>query len=134
MVMKKIRIFLVDDHRLIRESLRSLLESNSHIEVVGETGNAFEVVELVQKTSPQIVCMDIGMPDINGIEITKLLLASLPNLKIIALSSYASQRYVKDMMTAGAHAYVTKAAAADELLRAISDVCEGRKYLSPDIT
>lgn len=131
--MKKFRILLVDDHRLFRDALRSLLEKVPNLEIVGETGNAFEVVGLARKMSPNIVCMDIGMPGMNGIETTRHLIAAFPAVKIIALSTYSEQRYVMDMLNAGASAYVTKAGAADELLRAIHAVQHDRKYLCSNI-
>ncbi|MFA7241165.1 MAG: response regulator transcription factor [Sulfuricellaceae bacterium] len=131
--MENVHILLVDDHQMFRDALRSLLEKMPKLEVVGETGDAFEVVELARKTSAHIVCMDIGMPGMNGIETTRRLLAACPKVKVIALSTYSDQRYVTDMMNAGASAYVTKAEAADELLRAIGAVRHNRKYLCPDV-
>ncbi len=132
--MKNIRILLVDDHQMFRNALRNLLEKTAHLNVVGETGNAFEVVDLVRKTSADIVCMDIGMPGMNGIEVTRQLITACPTTKVIALSTYSDQKYVQDMMTAGAAAYVTKVEAADELLRAITAVRQNRSYLCPDVT
>ena len=131
--MENIRILLVDDHQMFRNALRSLLEKSSNLDVVGETGNTFEVVELARKTSADIVCMDIGMPGMNGIEATRKLIAACPLVKVIALSTYSDQKYVKDMMTAGASAYITKVEAAEELLRAIIAVRQNRKYLCPDV-
>ncbi|MDP2806393.1 MAG: response regulator transcription factor [Gallionellaceae bacterium] len=132
--MEKVRIVLVDDHQMLRDALRSLLEKTPNFEVVGETGDPFAVIALVRKTLPHIVCMDIGMPGMNGIETTRQLIAAFPSVKVIVLSSYSDQRYVMDMMSAGASAYVTKAEAVDELLRAISAVRQNRKYLCPDVT
>jgi two-component system NarL family response regulator len=131
--METVRILLVDDHQMFRDALRSLLEKTPNFEIVGETGNAFEVVNLVRKTLPDIVCMDIGLPGMNGIQITQLLIAACPTVKVIALSSYSDQRYVMDMMNAGASAYVTKSEAADELFRAVNAVRKNRKYLCSDI-
>ncbi|HEX5363709.1 MAG TPA: response regulator transcription factor [Gallionella sp.] len=124
---------LVDDHKIFRDALRSLLEKMPNLEVVGECGNPFEVIDLARKSSAKIVCMDIGIPKMNGIEITRNLLAACPNVKVIALSSYSDRRYVMDMMNAGASAYVTKAEATDELLRAIDALKHNRKYLCPDV-
>ena len=132
--MGNVRILLVDDHQMFRDALRSLLEREPNLEVVGETGDAFEVVGLVEKTAAQIVCMDIGMPGMNGIEITRHLIVAFPSVKVVALSTHSDQRYVTDMMSAGADAYITKAEAADELLCAISAVLENRKYLCPDVS
>ncbi len=131
--MESIRILLVDDHQMFRDALRSLLNKTPGFDVVGETGDAFEVIALVRKTAADIVCMDIGMPGMNGIETTRHLIDACPSVKVIALSTYADQRYVTDMMNAGASAYITKVEAADELLRAISAVRYNRKYLCPSI-
>lgn len=131
--MENVRIMLVDDHKIFRDALRSLLGKMPNLEVVGESGDPFEVIDLARKVSAQIVCMDIGIPEMNGIEITRNLLAACPNVKVIALSSYSDRRYVMDMMNAGASAYVTKAEATDELLRAIDALRHNRKYLCPDV-
>ena len=132
--MQNIRILLVDDHQMFRNALRSLLENTVNIEVVGETGDACEIVDLVRKTSADIVCMDIGMSGMNGIEATRKLIGACPTVKVIALSSYSEHKYVQDMMAAGASAYITKVEAADELLRAITAVRQNRKYLCPDVS
>lgn len=129
----KLRILLADDHQLFRDALRSLLQSTAMLEVVAETGNGLEVVKLARETSPDIVCMDIGMPGMNGIETTRRLLAACPAVKVIALSAFSSQQYVVDMMNAGASAYVTKAGAGEELLRAIDAVQNNRNYYCPDV-
>src|SRR3989339_657284 len=128
----KMRILLADDHQMFREALRSLLGSLPQIEVVAETGNGLEVIDLVRATQPDIVCMDISMPGLNGIETTRQITRSWPLIKVIALSAFSDQRYVMDMMAAGAAAYVTKAAAGDELLRAIDAVSKNHSYLCPD--
>jgi two-component system NarL family response regulator len=129
----KLRILLADDHQMFRDALRSLLEKIPDLVVVAETGNGLEVVNLAQESSPDIVCMDIGMPGMNGIETTRCLLAANPGIKVIALSAYSDQRFVLDMMRAGASAYVTKAEAGDELLRAINAVRQNRNYFCPDV-
>ena len=126
--MEKVRIFLVDDHKMFRDALRSLLEKKPDYQVVGETGDAFEVCKLVGETSPHIVCMDIGMTYMNGIEITRHLLKQYPQVRVIALSTHSDHKFVIDMMNAGASAYITKAEAADELYRAIAAVRNKRKY------
>jgi DNA-binding NarL/FixJ family response regulator len=129
----KLRILLADDHQMFRDALRSLLEKTPNLEVVAETGNGLEVVNLARENSPDIVCMDIGMPGMNGIETTRRLVAACPGVKVIALSAYSDQRFVLDMMRAGASAYVTKAEAGDELLRAINAVRQNRNYFCPDV-
>jgi CheY-like chemotaxis protein len=116
----KLRIMLADDHQIFRDALRSFLEKNRDLEVVAEAGNGLEVISLAREHSPDIVCMDIGMPGMNGVETTRRLVAACPGIKVIALSAFFDQHFVLDMMRAGALAYVTKAETGDELLRAIT--------------
>lgn len=130
---EKIRIVLVDDHQMIREALRHLLERAPGHEVVAEAGDGREIVNLVRETSPDIVCMDVDMPGMNGVETTRQVLAACPHVKVIALSALSEQPYVRDMIRAGASAYVTKNEALDELLRAISAVRRNRLYLCPEV-
>jgi len=128
-----LRVLLVDDHRMFREALRALLERSPEIKIVGETGDGNEALRLIADTSPDIVCMDIGLPGMNGVETTRRIKLAHPSVKIIALSIYAERRYVLDMIEAGAGAYVTKDEASDELLRAIDAVQRNRSYLCPDV-
>jgi DNA-binding NarL/FixJ family response regulator len=129
-----VRVLLVDDHRIFREALRSLLEQMPDILVVGEAGNGEEAIALARQLAPDIVCMDIAMPGINGLEATRELHAACPGIKVIALSTHADHVYVMDMMAAGASAYVTKAEGGKELLRAIEAVSNGHQYLCASIT
>jgi len=129
-----VRILLADDHQMFREALRILLERTPEFEVVAETGDGLEVFALARETSPNIVCMDIDMPGLSGIEITRQITAALPLIKVIALSTFSDRGYVADMLHAGAAAYVTKAEAGAELLRAIDAVRRNRSYLCPDAT
>lgn len=129
----KHRLLLADDHQMFRDALRSLLEKSPDNVVMAETGNGLDVVRLARDTRPDIVCMDIGMPGMNGIEVTRQLLAALPEIRVIALSAFSDQRYVMDMMQAGAVAYITKNAASQELLRAIDAVQHQRNYFCPEV-
>lgn len=129
-----VRILLADDHQMFREALRILLERIPDFEIVAETGDGLEVFALARETAPNIVCMDIAMPGLSGVEITRQISAALPLIKVIALSTYSDRGYVADMLNAGAAAYVTKAAAGVELLRAIEAVRRNRSYLCPDAT
>lgn len=129
-----LRILLADDHQMFREALRLLLERNPEFEVVAETGDGLEVFRLARETSPNIVCMDIDMPGLNGIEITRQVTSAFPQIRVIALSTFSDRGYVTDMLNAGASAYVTKAEAGVELLRAIDAVRRNRSYLCPDAT
>lgn len=128
----KQRILLADDHQMFREALRMLLERDPAFEVVGETGDGLAVFALVRDTLPDIVCMDIDMPGLNGIEITRHISSAFPAIKVIALSTFTDRGYVTDMLSAGAKAYVTKTEAGSELLRAIDAVTRDRSYLCPD--
>ncbi|MDP1998190.1 MAG: response regulator transcription factor [Rhodoferax sp.] len=127
-----IRLMVVDDHQIFREALQRLLLSVTDLEVVGQASTGAEVLELARATAPAVVCMDINLPDVNGIEVTRNLRASLPKVKVVALSAYMEQRYVLEMLKAGASAYVTKTEGCDELLHAIRAAAQGRTYLSSD--
>ena len=128
----KVRVLLADDHQLLREALRALLEKDATLEIVAETGDGLEVANLARQTRADVVCMDINMPGMNGIETTRRLIGICPEIKVIALSALTDQRYVLDMIDAGASAYVTKAAASDELLHAIKAVRSGKSYFCAD--
>lgn len=125
----KTRVVLADDHAIVREALRILLEKESDIEVVGEAGNGRNALQIVRDMGPNVVVMDIGMPELNGIEATARMMERDPELKVIALSAYTDKRYVLEMLDAGAVGYITKAAAGTELLRAIRAVVKGEVYL-----
>lgn len=126
-------MLLVDDHKLLRESLRYLLNLEGDIEVVGEAGNAKEALDLAALMHPDIVIMDIGMPGINGIEATRQLIDLVPDVKVIALSGYTDRHFVDEMLNAGASGYISKAAAGDELLKAIRAVERNEPYFCPDV-
>ena len=129
----KVRVLLADDHQMFREALCHLLQSQPDMDVVGQTGDGMQVVDLARRTAPHIVCMDISMPGMDGAEVTRMLRVALPKVMVVALSAYSDQPYVLDMLNAGASGYVTKAEASDELLRAIRSVLTGRIYLCPDV-
>lgn len=124
-----LRILLADDHRLVRDALRLMLEAEPDIEVVAEASDGNEVLKLAQRFMPDLICMDIAMPGINGIEATERLRALCPQCRVIGLSAYADQRFILDMLRAGAVGYVTKADGGEELLRAIRAVCKQQTYL-----
>ncbi len=130
----KIRILIADDHKMIRELLFHVLQSQSDWEVVAQTGDGLEVVPLIQATAPHVVFMDISMPGLNGIELTRSLRQQCPQIKVIALSAYDDQRHVLDMLDAGASGYVTKREASTEVIHAVRAVLRGRTYLCPEVT
>jgi len=128
----KLRILLADDHQMFLESLRLMLDGEEDLQVVGVASNGLEVFKLAKELEPDIVCMDIGMPGMNGIEATRRLATTCPHIKIIALSALSERRYVVEIMDAGASGYVTKAEACDELLRALRAVQRGRRFVCAD--
>ena len=128
-----IRIVLADDHKMILAALRSMLEKENDIAVVGEAGDGAALLELVARTAPDIAVVDVGMPGMNGIEATRRLLAGSPRLRVIALSAYSDRRFVLEMLDAGAKGYLVKASAGDELARAIRAIAQGRTYLCPEV-
>jgi DNA-binding NarL/FixJ family response regulator len=132
--MMKTRLLIADDHKLMREGLKALIEKEADMEVVGEAEDGKSTVSLAHRTSPHVIVMDVSMPDLNGIEATRKILGANPNVRVIALSGHADQRFVREMLTAGASAYILKHTAFDELMRAIRVVMKGRKYLSPEVT
>lgn len=128
-----IRVVVADDHRMLREALTSTLGKESDLAVVGEAGTAATTLELMTRLDPDVLVLDIGLPDFNGMEVATRLRASGSRAKIVALSAYADKRFVTEMLRAGASAYVTKLAAGAELVRAIRAVMAGHSYLSPEI-
>ena len=126
------QILVVDDHQLLRQGLRSLLEDNG-LEVVGEASNGSEAVEAARRTRPDIVLMDLTMPEVNGIEATRQILVALPNAKVIAISARADATVVRDALAAGATAFVPKEAAFEEIGLALAAVRRGNTYISPRV-
>jgi len=128
-----IRIVLADDHQMFRHALRAMLEKEAGIRIVGEASNGDELLDIVSHQPVDIVCVDIGMPGMNGIEATRRLLAIRPHVRVIGLSAFSDRQFVLDLLNAGATGYVTKAEAGDELLRAIHTVTQAKTYLCPDV-
>jgi len=128
------RILLVDDHAIIREGLRSLLVNQPDIEVVGQAEDGLKALELVRKLGPDIVIMDITMPNLNGIDAARRILSERAGTRIIALSMHSSRRFVTEILKAGASGYILKECLFGELVEAIQTVLKGGTYLSPRIT
>lgn len=126
-------LLLVDDHRIVREGLRTLLGQQPDLEVAGEAADGREAVTQARLLKPDVIVMDIAMPDLNGVEATRLILAELPRVRVVALSMYADRRFVAEILRAGALGYVLKDGAFEELALAIRTVMEGKTYLSPSI-
>ncbi len=128
-----IKVLLADDHKIVRDGLRTLIERELGMEVIGEAENGRKTVKLAQKFAPSIVIMDVTMPDMNGIEATRKINSCSPATKIIALSMHSDRRFVLGMLEAGASGYLLKDCAFDELANAIRHVAAGNTYLSPRI-
>jgi DNA-binding NarL/FixJ family response regulator len=129
-----IRIVLVDDHSLVREGLKAMLGGSPHIDVVGEAGNAADALAVVEQARPQLVLMDIGMKEVNGIELTIQLLQRRPDLLVLMLSMYDNPATVNRAMQAGARGYVLKDAPSEDIVRAIDTLAAGGTFLSADIS
>jgi DNA-binding NarL/FixJ family response regulator len=128
-----LRVLLADDHRIIREGLRSLIEKHPGLEVVGEAENGRTAIKLAQELAPHIVILDVAMPDLNGIEAARQITRMVPGIKIIALSMHADKRFISGMLRAGASGYLLKDCAFEELVTAIQVVANKGTYLSPGI-
>ncbi len=131
--MKKIGVLLVDDHTVVRQGLRALLKAEEDIEVVGEAENGRQAVMLAKKYPPEVVVMDVAMPQLNGLEATRQILKALPNTKVLVLTSYGDDECVEQLMQAGAAGYLIKQTAANDLLKAIREVQRGNAFFSPAI-
>jgi DNA-binding NarL/FixJ family response regulator len=132
--MKKIRILLADDHAVVRQGFKMILSAQPDMEVVGEAANGREAVELAEQVKPDIVLTDVAMPELNGIEATRRLLASLPHSRVIALSMHKDSVYVREVLRAGARGYLLKDSGAEDLVSAIRAVAKGESWLSPAVS
>ncbi len=128
-----IRILLADDHKIVREGLHALVASQEGMDVVGEASNGREAVQMTVDLKPDVVVMDVAMPDLNGIESTRRILVENPRCKIVGLSMHSDRRFLSEMLKAGATAYLLKDSAFEELASAIRAVTAGQVYLSPRI-
>ena len=128
------RILIADDHGVVREGLKVLIDNQPDMEVVGEAEDGLMVTQLAKELSPDIIIMDISMPNLNGVEATRLILTENPDIRVIALSVHLDKHFVTQMLKAGASGYVLKSCLFDELLRALRTVNRNEHYLSPKIT
>jgi DNA-binding NarL/FixJ family response regulator len=128
-----IRILIADDHKIVCDGLKALLEAQPDMEIVAQAANGREAVKLAHKQRPDMVIMDVAMPDLNGLEAVSQILSAYPRTKVIALSMHADRRYVTGMLSAGASGYILKHCAFEELVRAIQVVLSDQVYLSPAI-
>jgi two-component system response regulator NreC len=129
-----VRVILADDHTIVRHGLSKLLQQEEGMEVIAQAQDGYSTVELTRELSPDMVIMDIGMPDLNGIEATRQIVRDFPQVKVIGLSMHSGRKFVIEMLKAGASGYLLKDCALEELTTAIRTVVAGKIYLSPSIT
>jgi two-component system, NarL family, response regulator NreC len=131
--MAKIRLLLVDDHAIVRSGLRMLLENEADLVLIGEAGNGQQALELADQLTPDVVIMDITLPDMSGIEVTRRLKQEHPKMAVVALTIHEDQQYFFEMLRVGASAYVPKRAAPDDLIAAIHAASRGETYIYPSL-
>jgi two-component system response regulator NreC len=132
--MKPIRILLADDHTVVRKGLRLLLESQPDFQVIADAANGRETVALAERLTPDVVVMDVAMPELNGIEAARQISAKLPRTAIVFLSMHSDEGYVLKALKSGARAYLLKDSAENDLISAVKAVCEGKAFFSPAIS
>jgi DNA-binding NarL/FixJ family response regulator len=132
--MKRIRILLADDHAVVRQGFKMILDAQPDMEIVGEAGNGREAVDLAEQLRPDVVVMDVAMPELNGIEATRRLASSVPHARVVALSMHKDSVYVREILRAGARGYLLKDSGAADLVAAIHAVASGESYLSPAVS
>jgi DNA-binding NarL/FixJ family response regulator len=128
-----VRILIADDHKILREGLKSLLEKQPEFAVVAEAQDGLSAISEAKKHKPDIAILDIGMPDLNGIEVTRRIRSEMAETRVIALSMHADRRFVMGILEAGAKGYLLKDSAFAELVTAVTAVAKGKMYLSPSI-
>jgi DNA-binding NarL/FixJ family response regulator len=132
--MAEIRVLIADDHETVREGLRLIVDTQEDMQVCGEAGNGREAISLAQELSPDVLLMDISMPELNGLTAAAKLKRIAPAVKILTLTRHTDEAYLHELLQAGVSGYVLKQSAASELLRAIRAVAAGGNYLDPAIT
>jgi len=129
-----IRVLLADDHAMVRKGFRLILESQPDMEIAGEAGNGREAVELAERLHPDVVVMDVAMPELNGIEATRRLASSSPHTRVLALSMHKDSVYVREILRAGARGYLLKDSIDTDLISAVRAVARGDGYISPGVS
>jgi two-component system response regulator NreC len=127
-------IVLADDHHVVRQGLRRLLEAEPDFRIVGEAGDGLETVQLVERLQPEVLVLDLMMPSLNGLEVTRQVGQRSPQTRVIVLSMHSSEAYVLEALRHGAAGYVLKASSAADLIKAVREVTAGRHYLSPPLS
>jgi DNA-binding NarL/FixJ family response regulator len=131
---KKIKIYLADDHRILREGLKMILKTQTSFEIIGESGEGVKALEEIENLKPDLAILDISMPGMTGIEISRNILKEDRRIKVIILSRHDNEEYVKQALKYGIHGYVLKDDAGEDLLQAVESVFNGKTYLSPRIS
>ena len=134
MASASIRVVLVDDHALVRQGFRRILEDDPELQVVGEASNGLDAIGLVKKTDPDVVVMDMAMPEMSGLHATMELMKQRPGTKVLILSMYSDEQYVRNALDAGAKGYILKNAIENDLTRAVKAVASGEQYLAPELS
>ena len=131
---KEITIVLADDHQVVRQGLRAILEGERNLRVVGEAGNGIEAARLVERLRPDVLVLDLMIPGLRGLEVTRQLAKRSPKTHVVILSMHADKSYVLEALKNGAAGYVLKDSSADELIEAVHEAVENRRYLSPPLS
>jgi DNA-binding NarL/FixJ family response regulator len=131
--MKKLKILLADDHKMLREGLRVLIQNRRDMKVVGEAANGKEVLQMAATLQPDVVVMDLSMPELNGLQATQMLKAKYPEIKVVVLTAHEDESYLRQLFKAGASGYVLKRSAGDALVQAITMAVKGQAYLEPSL-
>ena len=131
--MSKLRVFVADDHAVLRDGLKALVSAQPDMEIVGEAENGQTTYEKAKELMPDVVLMDISMPELNGVQATELLRRDCPRIKILVLTAYKDKGYLDRLLKVGASGFILKLSAAEELIGAIRLVAEGRTYLDPQM-
>jgi len=129
----KVNILLVDDHKILRQGIKTMLEMNEGLNIVAEASDGEMALQMARENHPDLIVMDISMPNVNGIEATRRIKSEMPSIKILALSMHDDNGFLINMLKAGASGYLLKDCAADELINAISVIMSNRKYISPEM-
>ncbi len=132
--MNNIKIILVEDHQIVRDGIKALIADNGSIEIIGEAKSAYELFELLKTQIPDIVLLDISLPTMSGIEVSKMLSADFPQIKKLMLSMYTSEDFIFNALKTGINGYLSKNTTREELLQAIHDVSNGKEYFSKSIS
>jgi two-component system, NarL family, response regulator NreC len=132
--MKRIRILLADDHAVVRQGFKMILAEQPDMEIIGEAGNGREALALAESLKPDIVVMDVAMPELNGIEATRRMGESVPHARVVALSMHKDSVYVREILRAGARGYLLKDSIAEDLVSAVRSVARGEGYISPQVS